>query len=157
MSIEKVREYLKAFSKDTDILQFDSSSATVALAAAVLGVEEGNIAKSLSFDLKGDTIVVVCAGDRKVDNHKFRDCFGSKPKMLPFEQTLERTGHMAGGVCPFALKEGVRAYLDVSLRDFEHIYPACDSASSAIKLTCDELEVLCDGFAGWVDVTVKRI
>ncbi len=156
MSIENVREYLKQFSKDTDVLEFDSSSATVSLAAAVLGVGEGNIAKSLSLDLKGDTVLVICAGDRKIDNHKFKECFGTKAKMLPFDETLERTGHMAGGVCPFALKEGVRSYLDVSLKDFENVYPACGSPNSAIKLTPDELEKICENFSGWVDVTVRK-
>lgn len=156
MSIERVREYLKRFGRDGDVLEFDSSSATVSLAAALLGVEDGNIAKSLSLDLKGDTVIVVCAGDRKIDNHRFRECFAAKAKMLPYDETGERTGHMAGGVCPFAVKEGVRTYLDESLRDFEYVYPACGSASSAIKLTCGELEEMCDNFCGWVDVTVKK-
>ena len=156
MSIERVREYLKRFGRDGDVLEFDSSSATVSLAAALLGVEDGNIAKSLSLDLKGDTVIVVCAGDRKIDNHRFRECFAAKAKMLPYDETGERTGHMAGGVCPFAVKESVRTYLDESLRDFEYVYPACGSASSAIKLTCGELEEMCDNFCGWVDVTVKK-
>ena len=156
MSIERVREYLKQFGRDGDVLEFDSSSATVSLAAALLGVEDGNIAKSLSLDLKGDTVIVVCAGDRKIDNHRFRECFAAKAKMLPYDETEERTGHMAGGVCPFAVKDGVRTYLDESLRDFEYVYPACGSASSAIKLTCGELEEMCDNFCGWVDVTVKK-
>ena len=156
MSIERVREYLKRFGRDGDVLEFDSSSATVSLAAALLGVEDGNIAKSLSLDLKGDTVIVVCAGDRKIDNHRFRECFAAKAKMLPYDETGERTGHMAGGVCPFAVKESVRTYLDESLRDFEYVYPACGSANSAIKLTCGELEEMCDNFCGWVDVTVKK-
>lgn len=153
MSIEKVREYFRQFGKENDVMEFETSSATVTLAAQTLGVEECRIAKSLSFDVKGDTVIIVVAGDRRIDNPKFKAQFGTKAKMLPLEETEERTGHLAGGVCSFAVKEGVKCYLDMSLKEFETVYPACGSSNSAIKLTPDELEKYTDGFVSWIDVT----
>ena len=156
MSIDAVKEYMSRFGREKDIMEFDVSSATVALAAEALGVTGDEIAKSLSLDMKGETIIVVAAGERRIDNHKFKEEFHTKAKMIPFEDTGERTGHMAGGVCPFALKEGVKTYLDVSLKDHGFVFPACGSSNSAIKLTPDELEEYAENFSGWVDVCRGR-
>lgn len=152
MSIDTVREYFRQFGRENDVMEFPVSSATVSLAAQALGVEECRIAKSLSFDVKGDTVIIVVAGDRRIDNQKFKAQFATKAKMLPFEETEVRTGHLAGGVCSFAVKEGVKCYLDMSLREYETVYPACGSSNSAIKLTPDEMEKYTDGFVSWIDV-----
>ena len=151
MSIEKVREYLKQFNKDNDIKELDESTATVELAARALGTEEARIAKSLSF-YKGDgAMVIVVAGDAKIDNRKFKDYFGFKAKMLSPEDTEKFTGHQVGGVCPFALPENVKVYLDVSMKRFETMFPACGSGNSAIELTLEELEKT-SGSNTWIDV-----
>ena len=133
------------------IKEFDVSSATVELAAAALGCEGKRIAKSLSFMLDGNAILIVAAGDAKVDNPKYKAKFGAKAKMLTPDEAVELVGHAIGGVCPFAVNEGVKIYLDVSLKRFDIVYPAAGSSNSAVELHIPELEMLCPG-AEWVDV-----
>ncbi len=151
MSIEKVRAYLEPLGLAGRVLEFDVSSATVELAAQALGCPGCRIAKSLSFLLPDGPILVVAAGDARVDNAKYKARFGAKAKMLTPDQVEELIGHAVGGVCPFAVNEGVRVYLDVSLRRFETVFPACGSANSAIELTLPELETA-SGSREWVDV-----
>ncbi|MCD8036663.1 MAG: YbaK/EbsC family protein [Clostridiales bacterium] len=151
MSIDKVRAYLKQFGRDGDIMEFPVSSATVALAAEALNVIPARITKTLALKC-GDSCMVICvAGDGKIDNHKFKSEYGFKAKMLSPEETLEMTGHAIGGVCPFALPEGVKAYCDVSLKRFDTVFPACGSSNSAIELTCDELFEY-SASQKWVDI-----
>ncbi len=153
MSVEKVKAYLAPYGVNDRIREFDVSSATVELAALAVGVEGAHIAKTLSFKVGEDPILVVAAGDAKVDNSKYKHFFGAKAKMLTAEEAVERIGHAVGGVCPFALPEDVKTYLDVSLKRFETVFPAVGSAASAIELTCDELERCCGkNFVQWVDV-----
>ena len=152
MSIEKVRAYFRPLGREQDILEFPVSSATVELAAQAVGVIPARIAKTLSFLVDDSCILIVAAGDAKVDNPKFKHFFGAKAKMLSFEEVEETIGHGVGGVCPFAIKEDVRVYLDESLRRFATIYPACGSGASAIGLTCAELEQHAQNFTGWVDL-----
>lgn len=151
MSIEKVKEYMDSYGFRDRVREFEVSSATVELAAQALGCEPQRIAKTLSFDLNGETILVVAAGDAKVDNGKYKARFGGKAKMLPFEEVEARVGHAVGGVCPFAVNPGVQVFLDGSLRRFETVFPACGSANSAIELTIPELE-RCAQSTQWVDV-----
>ncbi len=151
MSIERARAYLKQFGVDRRIKELDESSATVQLAAAALGVEEQRIAKTLSFSIGERVILIVVAGDARVDNKKYKAEFSSKAKMLKWEEAEEKTGHAPGGVCPFGVKEGVEVYLDTSLKRFETVFPACGSSASAIELTIDELERF-SGYLKWVDV-----
>lgn len=151
MSIEKVRPYLEARGMADRIQEFDVSSATVELAAAALGCEGKRIAKTLSFMVNGKAIVIVAAGDAKVDNAKYKAYFGAKAKMLTPDEAVELVGHAVGGVCPFAVNEGVKIYLDISLRRFETVYPAAGSSNSAVRLTPDELADLCPD-AVWVDL-----
>ena len=152
MAIEKVREYMKQFGRDKDILEFDVSSATVELAAQAIGCEGARIAKTLSFKLPNDEVIlIVAAGDAKVNNSKYKQTFEAKAKMLQFDEVEECIGHAVGGVCPFAVNDGVKVYLDESLRRFDYVYPACGSANSAIKLTIPELEQL-SNMDSWVDV-----
>jgi prolyl-tRNA editing enzyme YbaK/EbsC (Cys-tRNA(Pro) deacylase) len=154
MSIEKVREYLGAYGLADKIQEFDVSSATVELAAIALGVEGARIAKTLSFYTKdGGCMLIVAAGDTKVDNSKFKAHFGFKAKMMSFDDALSFTGHAVGGVCPFGVNEGVEVYLDESMKRFEKIYPACGSSNSAVELSIEELEK-CSEFKSWVDVVV---
>ncbi|MBQ9392450.1 MAG: YbaK/EbsC family protein [Oscillospiraceae bacterium] len=153
MSVEKVREYLARYGMADRIREFDTSSATVELAARALGVEGRRIAKTLSFKVGEGAVLVVAAGDAKVDNGKFKQCFGVKAKMLTAEEAVALVGHAVGGVCPFALPQGVRTYLDVSLRRFDTVFPAAGSSASAAEMTCEELERCCgDSFVAWVDV-----
>lgn len=152
MSIERVRTYFKEKEIPNEILEFSVSSATVELAAAALGCEPARIAKSLAFWAGEQVVLVVAAGDAKVDNQKFKAKFGAKPKMLAFDEVEWKIGHAVGGVCPFGIREGVPVYLDISLKRFETVYPACGSSNSAVKMTMDELEKASSGFAGWVDV-----
>lgn len=154
MAINKVRDYFKNYEIDNRILEFDVSSATVELAAKALGCEPAHIAKSLSFDLNGDTILIIAAGDMKIDNAKYKQEFNTKAKMLKFEEVEPRVGHAVGGVCPFAINDDVKVYLDESLKQFEYVYPACGSSNSAIKLTINELEKYSNCIK-WVDVTKK--
>ena len=151
MSIEKVREYFGKLGVADKIREFEVSSATVELAAAALGVEGARIAKSLSFMLGESPILIIAAGDAKIDNAKYKHTFGQKAKMLSFDEVEPLIGHAVGGVCPFAINEGVTVYLDESLRRFETVFPAAGSASSAIELTVPELEKY-SLFTSWVDV-----
>lgn len=152
MAIDKVREYLKKWNKDDDILELNYSSATVKDAALVLGCDEAHIAKSLSFWVLDKPLLIVIAGDKKVDNSKFKKEFNCKAKMVPSELLEEVIGHGAGGVCPFAINTNVEVYLDVSLKEFSYVYPACGSSNSAIKLTILELEEY-SNYIKWVDVS----
>lgn len=151
MSIEKARAYLARFGVEGRILEFDESSATVDLAAHALGVEPARIAKTLSFKAEDGCILVVAAGDARVDNRKFKDCFGIKAKLLTADEVLTLVGHPVGGVCPFGINDDVPVCLDVSLRRFETVFPAVGSANSAIELTLDELRMFSRAI-DWVDV-----
>ena len=151
-TIARVREYLKGFGLDGSVLEFETSSATVELAAQAAGVIPARIAKSLSFMLPDGPILVVAAGDAKVDNPRFKAQFHAKARMLSFDECAALIGHDVGGVCPFALNEGVRTYLDVSLRRFDSVFPACGSANSAIERSPDRLAGVAQNFQGWVDV-----
>ena len=151
MSIERVKAYFKECGMEERILEFDVSSATVELAAAALHCEPERIAKSLSFMIDGDGILVVAAGDARIDNHKYKEQFHTKAKMLSWEEAETLIGHAVGGVCPFAVNEGVDVYLDVSLKRFETVFPACGSSNSAIELSIPELEKY-SGYVRWVDV-----
>ncbi len=151
MSIEKVKTYFKQYGMEARVREFDVSSATVELAAAALCCEPQRIAKSLSFLVEGRSILVVAAGDARIDNRKYKAEFGAKAKMLTQDEAEDLIGHAVGGVCPFALNDGVEVYLDVSLKRFETVFPACGSANSAIELTIPELEAH-SGFLKWVDV-----
>lgn len=140
MSVEAVREYLKGFGLEGRVAEFSESSATVELAAAVVGVIPARIAKTLSFRTpEGTAFLAVMAGDAKIDNRKFKDKFGFKAKMLTPQEAIELVGHPVGGVCPFAVKENVDVYLDSSMKRFSTVFPAAGSASSAVELSCDEL------------------
>ena len=153
MSIEKVRAYLEGYGVADRMREFEVSSATVELAAVAVGVEGARIAKTLSFKVGEDPILIVAAGDAKIDNSKYKHYFHAKAKMLTPEEAVERIGHAVGGVCPFALPEDVKTYLDVSLQRFQTVFPAVGSAASAIELTCQELERCCGAnFVEWVDV-----
>lgn len=151
MAIEKVREYFAGCGMADRILEFDNSSATVELAAQALSCEPRRIAKSLSFMVGEETILVVTAGDAKVDNVKYKAKFGKKAKMLTPDEVVQFIGHAIGGVCPFAVNDGVTVYLDESLKRFSTVFPACGSSNSAIELTIPELEEH-SGFTEWVDV-----
>lgn len=151
MSIAAVRDYLTPFGLADKILEFSTSSATVELAAQALGVEGKRIAKTLSFLVGDQCVLIVAAGDAKVDNPKYKAQFHTKAKMLPHDLVPEYVGHAVGGVCPFAVKEGVAVYLDESLRRFETVFPAAGSANSAIELTIPELERYAQT-AQWIDV-----
>ena len=151
MAIEKVREYFRKYGMESRVMEFDVSSATVELAARALGCESSRIAKTLSFTLGGHPILIVAAGDSKIDNQKYKAHFGAKAKMLAPDQTEEQIGHTVGGVCPFAVNEGVTVYLDESLKRFDTVFPACGSSNSAIELTIEELERY-SLFDSWVDV-----
>ncbi len=150
MSIERVRAFFRPLGREGDILEFPVSSATVELAARAAGVIPARIAKTLSFLVEDACVLVVMAGDAKVDNSKFKGFFHTKAKMLTPEQAQEMTGHGVGGVCPFANSEGVRTYLDVSMRRFDTVFPAAGSSNSAIELTCDELAEY-SRCLGWID------
>ena len=152
MSIQKVRAYMEPLGIADRIREFDVSSATVELAAVAVGVEGARIAKSLSFKVNEEPIIIVAAGDAKVDNAKYKAQFHTKAKMLTHEEAHTLIGHDVGGVCPFALPENVKVYLDVSLKRFETVFPAAGSDASAIELTCEELERYSSNFQAWVDV-----
>lgn len=151
MSIENVRNYLKNFGLDNNIMTFDVSSATVREAAVAVGCSEAEIAKTLSFFVGEKCVLILVAGDMKIDNAKYKETFKTKAKMIDFENVEKFIGHAVGGVCPFAINDGVEVYLDKSLTRFEHVYPAAGTAQSAVKLTIKELE-LSSGFISWVDV-----
>ncbi|WNS75833.1 YbaK/EbsC family protein [Bacillus sp. DTU_2020_1000418_1_SI_GHA_SEK_038] len=152
MSFESVKAHFKKWNRDEDIMEFDVSSATVDLAAEAIGVIPARIAKTLSFRGEGDhAILIVAAGDAKIDNKKFRQSFGFKARMLSAEEVVEQTGHVIGGVCPFGLANDLDVYLDVSMKRFETLFPACGSTNSAIELTCDEIFEYAAA-KEWVDV-----
>ncbi len=151
MAINKVKTYFSQYKMEERIQEFDVSSATVELAAAALQCAPQRIAKTLSFMAGGDAVLIVTAGDAKIDNPKYKAQFGTKAKMLSPEEVEMLVGHGVGGVCPFAVNEGVKVYLDVSLKRFETVFPACGSANSAIELTILELEKY-SGFIEWIDV-----
>ena len=151
MSVQIVRDYLKQWNYEDKIQEFDESSATVELAAHAVGVIPAQIAKTLSFKVDDVCVLIVAAGDAKIDNHKYKQYFHTKAKMLTPEEVIDFTGHAIGGVCPFAVNEGCNVYLDDSLRRFDVVYPACGSSNSAIALTLDELAAYTPGSI-WVDV-----
>ena len=152
MAIEKVKAYFKNYGMEDRVMEKDSSSATVEEAADVLGCEPGRIAKTLSFHLDEKVILIVTAGDKKIDNKKYRTEFGSKAHMLKFEEVELLVGHAVGGVCPFALPDPKPSvYLDISLQRFETVFPACGSSNSAIELAPDELFRYA-GAAAWIDI-----
>lgn len=151
MSIERVRKYFAEYGMEERLLEFDVSSATVELAALALHCEPQRIAKTLSFMVDGRGVLVVAAGDAKVDNSKYKAQFKTKAKMLSPDEVEAMVGHAVGGVCPFGINEGVEVYLDVSLKRFETVFPACGSSNSAIELTIPELERY-SGSKAWVDV-----
>ncbi len=151
MSIETVRTYLKQWNRESDILEMDVSTATVQLAADALGVIPARIAKSISLQYEDKAMVLVVAGDAKIDNRKFKDKFQFKARMLSAEEALAFTGHAVGGVCPFGLPQGIPVYLDHSLKRFTTVYPACGASNSAIELTMDELAEY-SGNQEWIDV-----
>lgn len=151
MSLEKVKQYFGTFGMEDRIQEFDVSSATVELAAQALHCEEERIAKTLSFRTQDGIILIVAAGDTKIDNPKYKACFHTKAKMLSFDEVEPLIGHAVGGVCPFAVKENVTVYLDCSLKRFDTVFPACGSSNSAIELTLPELEKYSNA-DGWIDV-----
>lgn len=151
MSIEKVKAYFESYGIADKIQEFETSSATVELAAQALNCEPARIAKTLSFKAGDKYILIVTAGDTKVDNAKYKEQFKTKAKMLSADEALKHIGHAVGGVCPFAVNEGVEVYLDASLKHFETVFPACGSSNSAIELTIPELEEYSNS-RQWVDV-----
>ncbi|MEK4487211.1 YbaK/EbsC family protein [Psychrobacillus sp. FSL H8-0484] len=151
MAIELVRDYFAKFDMEGKIQEFEESSATVELAAQALNVEPARIAKTLSFKKEDSCILVVAAGDTKIDNAKFKSIFGVKAKMLSPDEVLDQVGHAVGGVCPFGIPQDVLVYLDESLKRFDTVFPACGSSNSAIELTCEELYTYANGLQ-WVDV-----
>ena len=156
MAIEKVKEYFKEFGIENRIQEFDVSSATVELAAKALNCAPERIAKSLSFMVNENPIIIVVAGDIKISNSKFKQQFQTKAKMLSFDEAETLIGHKVGGVCPFAINDGVDVYLDVSLKNYETVFPACGSSNSAIELTIPELEKF-SLFKNWIDVGQDKV
>ena len=151
MGLKEVQDYFAKKGIKNEIILLEQSSATVELAAAALGRQPGEIAKTLALQLKdGTNIVIVVMGTAKIDNHKFKEYFSCKAKMLSFNDTLAVTGHPVGGVCPFGLPEGVKVYLDESLKKYETVFPAAGTGNSAVGFTLDELQAATDGV--WIDV-----
>ena len=155
MSVDKVKKYFAGYGMESRVLEFEVSSATVELAAAALNCEPGRIAKTLSFLVGEQPILIVSAGDVKIDNAKYKATFGKKAKMITQEQVTELIGHAVGGVCPFAINPGVDIYLDASLKKYETAFPACGSSNSAIELTIPEMEKY-SGYKEWIDVCKPR-
>ena len=151
MAIDKVKEYFRKYQMEDKVQEFEVSSATVELAAQALNCEPCRIAKTLSFMVNDAPVLIVAAGDAKIDNPKYKAQFATKAKMLTPEEAVNLIGHAVGGVCPFAVNEGVKIYLDESLKRFDTVFPACGSSNSAIELTVDELEKY-SGSISWVDV-----
>lgn len=151
MSVSLAKEHLKKYGLDSKVMEFSVSSATVSEAANAIGCKEEEIAKTLSFIVSGKPILIVAAGDARVDNRKFKDEFFEKAKMIAFDDVENLIGHAVGGVCPFGIKDGVTVYLDVTLKRFATVYPACGSSNSAVKLTLSELETA-SGYQKWIDV-----
>ncbi len=156
MSVEKVKEYFKAFGIENRIIELDESSATVSLAAKALGTQEDRIAKTLSFLVGEKPILIVMSGNARIDNAKYKTFFGTKAKMIMIEGVESFIGHKAGGVCPFAVKDGVEVYLDTSLKKYETVFPAAGSGNSAIELSIAELEKY-SLFKEWIDVTKEAL
>lgn len=155
MAIDKVKEYFSKWNMQDRILEFEESSATVELAAQAVGCEPCRIAKTLSFRVEDRVILIVAAGDVKVDNSKYKAEFHTKAKMLAFEEVEDAIGHAVGGVCPFAVNDGVEVYLDESLKRFETVFPACGSSNSAIELTMEELEKT-SNYVKWIDIAKEN-
>ncbi len=155
MSIENVREYFRKFNMEDKIIELKESSATVELAARALNCEPARIAKTLSFHLEDCPILILTAGDVKIDNKKYKEKFGTKARMLSFNEAETLIGHSVGGVCPFGIKEGVKVYLDNSLKRFQTVFPAAGSSNSAIEMNLDELEKYSNSIE-WIDVTRER-
>ena len=151
MSLKSVKDYFRTYGIEERIQEFDVSSATVELAASALHCEPQRIAKTLSFLVEGQAVLIVAAGDAKIDNPKYKTKFGKKAKMLSPDEVEILVGHAVGGVCPFAVNEGVKVYLDISLKRFYTVFPACGSSNSAIELTIEELEKY-SSYMEWVDV-----
>jgi prolyl-tRNA editing enzyme YbaK/EbsC (Cys-tRNA(Pro) deacylase) len=151
MSIDRVRAYLSKYDLDKCIQEFSVSSATVELAAIALGCEPERIAKTMSFIVEDNPILIVTAGDVKIDNPKYKAAFGTKAKMIDSDSVEKYIGHAVGGVCPFGINDGVKVYLDESLKRFDTVYPACGSSNSAIELSILELEMV-SNYSAWVDV-----
>lgn len=152
MSLINVKEYFKNYNIENRILEFKQSTATVKEAAEALGTIEDRIAKSMSFKLKDEsTIMIVLSGLTRIDNHKYKELFHEKAKMLTYDEVEERIGHKVGGVCPFAIKDNVTVYLDKSLKKYETVFPACGSPNSAIELSIEELEKY-SNYKEWIDV-----
>ncbi len=151
MSLDKARKHLKKYNLDKNILEFEESSATVSEAAKALNCKEEEIGKTLSFLVSGKPIVVVVAGDAKIDNKKFKEEFKIKSSMIPFDDVERLIGHAVGGVCPFGVNEGVEVYLDKSLQKLKIVYPATGNSNSAVKLTIKELEEV-SNYLRWVDI-----
>ena len=151
MAAEKVKAYFREYGMEEKIQEFDRSSATVELAAKALHCEPQRIAKTLSFMLENEVVLIVAAGEVKIDNQKYTPKLGKKAKMLPLDKVETLVGQAAGGVCPFAVNEGVKVYLDISLKRFVTVFPACGSGNSAIELTIPEMEKY-SGYTEWVDV-----
>lgn len=151
MSLEKAKQHLAKFGRVDDVMEFDTSSATVELAAAAVGCEPARIAKTLSFAVGDRVALIVCAGDARIANPKFKERFNTKAKMLAADEAEERIGHAVGGVCPFGVSDECDIYLDESLKRFGTVFPACGSSNSAIELSLDELEEIAAG-STWVDV-----
>lgn len=152
MSVDSVRKFFETWNLQNQVMEFPVSSATVEKAAEAVGCEGKRIAKTMSFKVAEQPILVVMAGDAKVDNHKYKEQFHTKAVMLKGDEVEGLTGHPIGGVCPFAVKAGVEIYLDESLRRFDTVFPACGSSNSAIELTLEQLET-CSGARGWVEVS----
>ena len=151
MSLEKAKKYLEEKGYADHVIELEESSATVQLAAEALGVEQGMIAKTMSFLVDGEPILILTEGTAKVDNRKYKDQFHVKAKMIPFDEVEEYIGHAPGGVCPFGINEGVDVYLDESLRQFDTVYPAAGNDHSAVRLAVPELEKIA-GEKGWINV-----
>ncbi|MDD5799357.1 MAG: YbaK/EbsC family protein [Coriobacteriales bacterium] len=151
MSVQSVKEYLRQYGVEDNVVEFERSSATVEMAAQDLGCEPALIAKTMACDVDGHAVLVVCAGDAKLWSSAFKKQFGTKPRFVPADQLTQEVGHPMGGVCPFDVRPGVRTYLDVSLRRFDRVFPAAGSANSAVGLTLPQLE-RCSQARGWVDV-----
>lgn len=154
MSLIKAKEYLKKLNLDKNIIEFSESTATVREAAEALGCEDAEIAKTMAFLVNDEPILIVASGDKKIDNSKFKQTFHTKAKMIPFDKLEELIGHTAGGICPFGINLGVKVYLDVSLKEFDTVYPACGTSNSAVKLTLEDLEKS-SNFIKYIDVCKK--
>lgn len=151
MSYVKARECLKKYGLEERIIEFPISTATVKLAAEALGTTEGEIAKSMAFHINDETILIISAGDKRIDNSKYKQYFKVKAKMVPFEEVESVIGHAAGGVCPFGINENVKVYLDESLKKYKYVYPACGTHNTAVKLSIEDLEKA-SNYDAWIDV-----